>query len=133
MRMKCSFENKFFFPYKIINNLSTFFINNKGIMSDVFPEKKRALVMAIFNWGIYGGYGIAFPVGRYITKLNIWELVCIAVFNMQENFYNEMFFISYILIISVMADLLLWYWCFGCDCCDSNWNDIERTRTKINW
>lgn len=46
-----------------------------GIMSDIFPEKKRALVMAIFNWGIYGGYGIAFPVGRYITKLNIWNLV----------------------------------------------------------
>lgn len=43
-------------------------------MSDIFPEKKRALVMAIFNWGIYGGYGIAFPVGRYITKLNIAEL-----------------------------------------------------------
>lgn len=43
-----------------------------GIMSDIFPESKRALVMAIFNWGIYGGYGIAFPVGRYITKLDIW-------------------------------------------------------------
>lgn len=43
-------------------------------MSDIFPEKKRALVMAIFNWGIYGGYGIAFPVGRYITKLNIADL-----------------------------------------------------------
>lgn len=27
-----------------------------GIMSDIFPEKKRALVMAIFNWGIYGMY-----------------------------------------------------------------------------
>lgn len=25
-----------------------------GIMSDLFPEDKRALVMAIFNWGIYG-------------------------------------------------------------------------------
>ncbi|EDW78202.1 uncharacterized protein Dwil_GK16301 [Drosophila willistoni] len=45
-----------------------------GIMSDIFPEDKRALVMAIFNWGIYGGYGIAFPVGRYITKLNFWNL-----------------------------------------------------------
>lgn len=45
-----------------------------GIMSDIFPEDKRALVMAIFNWGIYGGYGIAFPVGRYITKLNFWDL-----------------------------------------------------------
>lgn len=45
-----------------------------GIMSDIFPENKRALVMAIFNWGVYGGYGIAFPVGRYITKLNIWGL-----------------------------------------------------------
>lgn len=48
-----------------------------GIMSDIFPEKKRALVMAIFNWGIYGGYGIAFPVGRYITKLDIGGLVII--------------------------------------------------------
>lgn len=45
-----------------------------GIMSDIFPEAKRALVMAIFNWGIYGGYGIAFPVGRYITKLDIGGL-----------------------------------------------------------
>ena len=25
-----------------------------GIMSDIFPENKRALVMAIFNWGVYG-------------------------------------------------------------------------------
>ena len=23
-----------------------------GIMSDIFPENKRALVMAIFNWGV---------------------------------------------------------------------------------
>jgi MFS family permease len=45
-----------------------------GIMSDIFPENRRALVMAIFNWGVYGGYGIAFPVGRYLTKLNIWGL-----------------------------------------------------------
>lgn len=45
-----------------------------GIMSDIFDESKRALVMAIFNWGIYGGYGIAFPVGRYITKLNLFDL-----------------------------------------------------------
>lgn len=45
-----------------------------GIMSDIFPENKRALVMAIFNWGVYGGYGIAFPVGRYLTKLNLWDL-----------------------------------------------------------
>lgn len=43
-----------------------------GLLSDIFPEEKRALVMSIFNWGIYGGYGIAFPVGRYIPPLNIW-------------------------------------------------------------
>lgn len=43
-------------------------------MSDIFPESKRALVMAIFNWGIYGGYGISFPVGRYITKANFFGL-----------------------------------------------------------
>lgn len=44
------------------------------MLSDIFPEDKRALVMAIFNWGIYGGYGLAFPVGRYITKANIMNL-----------------------------------------------------------
>lgn len=30
--------------------------------------------MSIFNWGIYGGYGLAFPVGRYVTKANIMNL-----------------------------------------------------------
>ncbi|XP_050302202.1 cis,cis-muconate transport protein [Anthonomus grandis grandis] len=45
-----------------------------GILSDIFPEKKRALVMSIFNWGIYGGYGIAFPVGRYVPPVNAWGL-----------------------------------------------------------
>ncbi|KAF3427386.1 hypothetical protein E2986_08014, partial [Frieseomelitta varia] len=45
-----------------------------GLLSDWFPEKQRGLVMSIFNWGIYGGYGIAFPVGRYIPGLNIGNL-----------------------------------------------------------
>ncbi|PSN37166.1 hypothetical protein C0J52_20659 [Blattella germanica] len=45
-----------------------------GILSDMFPEEKRGLVMSIFNWGIYGGYGIAFPVGRYVPLLNSWDL-----------------------------------------------------------
>jgi hypothetical protein len=46
-----------------------------GILSDLFSEDKRGLVMSLFNWGIYGGYGIAFPVGRYVTQLNTWGLV----------------------------------------------------------
>lgn len=46
-----------------------------GLLSDWFPEEQRGLVMSIFNWGIYGGFGIAFPVGRYITALNAWDLV----------------------------------------------------------
>lgn len=46
-----------------------------GILTDLFPESQRALVLSIFNWGIYGGYGIAFPVGRYIPILNAWGLV----------------------------------------------------------
>lgn len=46
-----------------------------GLLSDWFEEQQRGLVMSIFNWGIYGGYGIAFPVGRYIPELNIWDLV----------------------------------------------------------
>ncbi|XP_033297208.1 D-galactonate transporter isoform X2 [Bombus vosnesenskii] len=45
-----------------------------GLLSDWFPEEQRGLVMSIFNWGIYGGYGIAFPVGRYIPGLNIGDL-----------------------------------------------------------
>ncbi|GAB1870091.1 Hexuronate transporter [Camponotus japonicus] len=45
-----------------------------GLLSDWFEEQQRGLVMSIFNWGIYGGYGIAFPVGRYIPELNIWDL-----------------------------------------------------------
>ncbi|KAG8035046.1 hypothetical protein G9C98_001536 [Cotesia typhae] len=45
-----------------------------GLLSDWFDEDQRGLVMSIFNWGIYGGYGIAFPVGRYIPKLNAWDL-----------------------------------------------------------
>ncbi|XP_011694814.1 PREDICTED: protein spinster homolog 2 isoform X2 [Wasmannia auropunctata] len=45
-----------------------------GLLSDWFPEKQRGLVMSIFNWGIYGGYGIAFPVGRYVPELNAWDL-----------------------------------------------------------
>lgn len=62
-----------------------------GIMSDIFPENKRALVMAIFNWGIYGGYGIAFPVGRYITKLNIWNLVSILRSGIQKELFINYF------------------------------------------
>lgn len=46
-----------------------------GLLSDWFPEEQRGLVMSIFNWGIYGGYGIAFPVGRYVPELNAWDLV----------------------------------------------------------
>lgn len=46
-----------------------------GILTDLFPEQQRALVLSIFNWGIYGGYGIAFPVGRYIPNLDAWGLV----------------------------------------------------------
>ncbi|XP_026333155.1 protein spinster homolog 1 [Hyposmocoma kahamanoa] len=45
-----------------------------GILTDLFPEHQRALVLSIFNWGIYGGYGIAFPVGRYVPELNAWGL-----------------------------------------------------------
>ncbi|XP_070163527.1 hexuronate transporter [Polyergus mexicanus] len=45
-----------------------------GLLSDWFEEEQRGLVMSIFNWGIYGGYGIAFPVGRYVPNLNAWDL-----------------------------------------------------------
>lgn len=31
--------------------------------------------MAIFNWGIYAGIGLAFPVGRYVTEMNVGGLV----------------------------------------------------------
>lgn len=111
-----------------------------GIMSDVFPEKKRALVMAIFNWGIYGGYGIAFPVGRYITQLNIWDLVSSKTtgkvcrlhrLSRRSLLINNNHFFFQIKI--ALAYLLLWRWCIGYICCCFNRNHIERTRTKIDW
>lgn len=46
-----------------------------GLLSDWFMEDKRGLAMAIYNWGVFGGQGVAYPVGRYITQLNIYELV----------------------------------------------------------
>lgn len=49
-----------------------------GILSDIFPEKARGLVMSVFNWGIFGGYGLAFPVGRYVTPMNLFNVVSIS-------------------------------------------------------
>ncbi|XP_046418082.1 putative metabolite transport protein HI_1104 isoform X1 [Neodiprion virginianus] len=45
-----------------------------GLLSDWFDEDQRGLVMSVFNWGIYGGYGIAFPIGRYVPEMNAWDL-----------------------------------------------------------
>ncbi|XP_046385579.1 putative metabolite transport protein HI_1104 [Ischnura elegans] len=45
-----------------------------GILSDIFSAEYRALALSIFNWGIYGGYGVAFPIGRYVPKLDAWGL-----------------------------------------------------------
>lgn len=41
--------------------------------------------MSIFNWGIYGGIGLSFPVGRYITQLNAWDLVNIQSIKTNDN------------------------------------------------
>ena len=46
-------------------------------------QNLRGLVMSSFNWGIYVGIGLSFPVGRYITALNAWDLVCIIVIKCQ--------------------------------------------------
>ncbi|KAJ8682906.1 hypothetical protein QAD02_018698 [Eretmocerus hayati] len=45
-----------------------------GLLSDWFTEDKHGLVMSVFNWGIFGGQGITYPVGRYISALNFWGL-----------------------------------------------------------
>ena len=57
-----------------------------GILSDIFSEEKRGLVMSLFNWGIYGGYGIAFPVGRYVPRMNTWDLVSAGGTSTSVNF-----------------------------------------------
>ncbi|KAK0159577.1 hypothetical protein PV327_010673 [Microctonus hyperodae] len=59
-----------------------------GLLSDWFAEEQRGLVMSIFNWGIYGGYGIAFPIVEPTrksigeetknndgNKLTIWKVI----------------------------------------------------------
>lgn len=94
-----------------------------GIMSDIFPEKKRALVMAIFNWGIYGGYGIAFPVGRYITKLDIGGLV------MLNEWQSYLYFNSFIHSIIGLENMLLRSWSLSCYRCSLNRYNIKRTGT----
>ena len=42
--------------------------------------------MSIFNWGIYAGIGLAFPIGRYITELNIWNKVTSLPYNRPNKF-----------------------------------------------
>lgn len=96
-----------------------------GIMSDIFPEKKRALVMAIFNWGIYGGYGIAFPVGRYITKLNISGLVW------RKRTINDYVRLRYLSILG-LEDMLLRSGRACCYRCCFDWNNIKGT-TAANY
>ncbi|XP_018323578.1 uncharacterized protein LOC108735867 [Agrilus planipennis] len=44
-----------------------------GILADVYPPEQRGLAMSIFNWGIYVGYGIAFPLGRYLPLRNFFN------------------------------------------------------------
>lgn len=98
-----------------------------GIMSDIFPEKKRALVMAIFNWGIYGGYGIAFPVGRYISKLDIAGLV------MPEKFGFWTYLIPLYLQIIGLENMLLRSGSSCCYCCCLNGYNTKRTTTTNYW
>lgn len=98
-----------------------------GIMSDIFPEKKRALVMAIFNWGIYGGYGIAFPVGRYISKLDIAGLV------MLEKFGFCTYLISLYLQITGLENMLLRSGSSCCYCCCLNGYNTKGTTTTNYW
>ncbi|XP_042883762.1 protein spinster homolog 1-like [Penaeus japonicus] len=42
-----------------------------SMISDMFPESKRALALGIFNWGIYFGYGLSYAVGNFITAADI--------------------------------------------------------------
>ena len=69
-----------------------------GLLSDWFSEEKRGLVMSIFNWGIYGGYGIAFPVGRYVPELNAWGLV-----NYIKYFYRNHAKLPYSILLTIFV------------------------------
>lgn len=59
-----------------------------GLLSDWFDEDQRGLVMSVFNWGIYGGYGIAFPIGRYVPEINAWDLVSLSALIPDSISYN---------------------------------------------
>lgn len=54
--------------------------------------------MAIFNWGIYAGIGLAFPVGRYVTEMNVGGLVSKTAFT--NRFLLQSHFVFYNLLMS---------------------------------
>ncbi|XP_045589099.1 hexuronate transporter isoform X2 [Procambarus clarkii] len=45
-----------------------------SMISDMFPESRRALALGIFNWGVYFGYGLSYAVGNFITAENIADM-----------------------------------------------------------
>nr|CAB3262831.1 uncharacterized protein LOC100183908 [Phallusia mammillata] len=44
-----------------------------SIVADKFGSQSRGLGMSVFNWGIYIGYGLAFTIGNYVPKSELFN------------------------------------------------------------
>ncbi|XP_007898355.2 protein spinster homolog 1 [Callorhinchus milii] len=42
-----------------------------SLIMDYFPAVARGSAMGVYNWGIYGGYSLAYAIGSYIPRANI--------------------------------------------------------------
>ena len=40
-----------------------------SLIAEVFTPSARGLANGIFSWGVYYGYGLAYVVGIYLTKV----------------------------------------------------------------
>jgi predicted MFS family arabinose efflux permease len=50
-----------------------------SLLSDYFPQDKRATALGIYSWGVYIGAALAFPIGGYLVQNYGWRVAFYAV------------------------------------------------------
>ena len=49
-----------------------------SLIAEVFTPSARGLANGIFSWGVYYGYGLAYVVGIYLTKVPFAKKVLVV-------------------------------------------------------